>query len=150
MREAKYDNRPAAKRLLAAIKAALPRLKDLRRRCDDLWIADDRIYRFYHQSFKVYGLQPSTNEIVQALRALAPKTKRLHPWFEMIIAEGTGRVFKPEDNKNWLAVTRPILEAFFHAKYFLEMALKYGKKLRRPPTLLPSGWAAILSLYDLR
>jgi hypothetical protein len=32
----------------------------------------------------------------------------------------------------------------------LEMAVKYGKELERPPNFLPSGWAALLYLYDLR
>jgi hypothetical protein len=43
-----------------------------------------------------------------------------------------------------------MLEAFFHARYFLEMAVKYGRELELPPTLLPSGWAALLYLYNLR
>jgi hypothetical protein len=50
----------------------------------------------------------------------------------------------------WLETTRPIVEAFFHARYFLEMAVRYGKKLKMPPAMLPSGWAAFLYLYNLR
>jgi hypothetical protein len=34
-------------------------------------------------------------------------------------------------------VTRPILEAFFHARYFLEMAVRYAD-LETPPEVLPS------------
>lgn len=45
--------------------------------------------------------------------------------------------------------TRPILEAFFHARFFLEMAVRYAD-LPGPPTSLPSGWAALLYLYELR
>jgi hypothetical protein len=44
----------------------------------------------------------------------------------------------------------PILEAFFHARYFLEMACRYGRELEHPPNLLPSGWASVLYLYALR
>ena len=66
-----------------------------------------------------------------------------------IVREGTGKTFTEEDNKNWLAVTRPIAEAFFHARYFLEMAIKYGKELEFPPQQLPSGWAALLYLTTL-
>jgi hypothetical protein len=29
-------------------------------------------------------------------------------------------------------VTRPIIEAFTHARYFLEMAVKYGAELDAP------------------
>ncbi len=63
--------------------------------------------------------------------------------------QGTGQVFEMEHNRNWLEHTRPLLEAFFHAHYFLKMAVFYAE-LEEPPQLLPSGWAALLYLYDLR
>ncbi len=53
-------------------------------------------------------------------------------------------------NARWLEVTRPMLEAFFHAKYFLAMACRYGRELDEPPQVLPSGWASLLYLYGLR
>jgi hypothetical protein len=43
-----------------------------------------------------------------------------------------------------------MVEAFAHARYFLEMACKYGKELEEPPQIMPSGWASVLYLYDLR
>jgi hypothetical protein len=70
-------------------------------------------------------------------------------WFLQIVGEGTGKEFQPEHNTRWLEVTRPIVEAFFHARYFLEMACRY----REPPGKdqpLPSGWAVLLYLYNLR
>jgi hypothetical protein len=66
------------------------------------------------------------------------------------VSQGTGKKFVLDHNNRWLKVTRPIVEAFFHARYMLEMAVKYGKELERPPNCLPSGWAAFLYLYDLR
>jgi len=60
------------------------------------------------------------------------------------------RLSERQGNRRWLEVTRPIVEAFFHAQYFLEMAVRYGRQLKRPPRQLPSGWAAFLYLYDLR
>ena len=72
------------------------------------------IYRFYHHSFKVYGLQDQTTKMVQALQALAPKI-RLNTQFLWVVEAGTGKVFKNSDNRRWDSVTRPILEAFFHA-----------------------------------
>jgi hypothetical protein len=42
-----------------------------------------------------------------------------------------------------------VVEAFFHARYFLEMAVRYAH-LDSPPSLLPSGYAALLCLYQLR
>jgi hypothetical protein len=30
------------------------------------------------------------------------------------------------------------------------MAVKYGRELEYPPRVMPSGWAALLYLYNLR
>ena len=65
-------------------------------------------YRFYRHSFKVYGLQDQTAKIVQALQGLAPQLP-LNEQFVRIVAEGTGKIFKPADNRNWETVTRPQL-----------------------------------------
>jgi hypothetical protein len=143
--------------LLANLKAVLPNLEKLLADCTAHWGSEDLVYRFYHQSFKVYGLQEYTEQIVAALTALLPGPLReirgaqpLNAWFTKIVAEGTGKTFEHEHNHRWLEVTRPILEAFFHAKYMLEMAIKYSKELDEAPSSLPSGWAAFLYLYDLR
>lgn len=55
-----------------------------------------------------------------------------------------------EDNARWLAVTRPMLEAFFHARFMVEVAARYGREPNAPPSRLPSGWAALLHLRGLR
>jgi hypothetical protein len=144
------DGREEAHRLLSNIKGALPRLEELLERASSHWGYQDAVYRFYHQSFKVYGLQSMTTAIVEALRDLSPTDRPLNPWFCQIVDEGTGRTFRTEDNARWLIATRPILEAFFHARYFLEMVVQYGKELDAPPNLLPSGWATVLYLYGLR
>ena len=91
----------------------------------------------------------TTKRIVAALQALAPD-QQLNEWFVRIVSEGTDKVFESEHNKRWLEVTRPMVEAFFHARYFLEMAVRYGKQLTAAPRLLASGWAALLYLYRLR
>jgi hypothetical protein len=114
----------------------------------DHWGYEDPVYRFYHQSFKVYSLQQSTTSIVAALGQLLPD-QPLNPWFVQIVAEGTGKHFEIEDNKRWLEVTRPILEAFFHARYFLEMACRYANVSPKDQPM-PSGWAALLYLFNLR
>jgi hypothetical protein len=69
---------------------------------------------------------------------------------EIYQAGASGKQFEPGHNRQWTAHTRPFLEAFFHAKFFLEMAVKYGKELADAPTMLPSGWASLLCLYNLR
>ena len=85
------------------------------------------------------------------MKGLAPEGKSLCREFEEIIRAGAGgKHFEPEHNKNWTHHTRPFVEAFFHAKFFLEMVVKYGKELEGPPDMLPSGWAAVLCLYNLR
>jgi hypothetical protein len=71
-------------------------------------------------------------------------------WFQDIVKNGTGQEFRDEHNEHWPESTRPMLEAFFHARYFLEMVCKYGKQLNEPPTIIPSGWASVLYLFNLR
>jgi len=136
-------------KLLATIAKELPRLEELWQAVSGHWAYEDRIYRFYHASFKVFDLQVFTKNIVEALQSLAPHLP-LNAWFAEIVSEGTGKTFTYEMNQRWTKETRPILEAFFHARYFLDMVCKYGKELKEPPTSLPSGWAAVLELYGLR
>jgi hypothetical protein len=137
------------RRLLLAIKQNLTALTALLDRARSHWGYEDYVYRFYHGSFKVYDVQAQTLEIVAALRSLMPDLP-LNRHFEDIIAAGTDKEFSLEVNKVWDATTRPLLEAFFHARFFLEMAVKYGQELSEPPTSLPSGWATILCLYNIR
>ncbi|MDL1871188.1 hypothetical protein FBR05_03180 [Deltaproteobacteria bacterium PRO3] len=130
-------------------KQCLPDLKNLFSEVSSEWGYEDAIYRFYHYSFKVYGIQAMTEKIVEGLQRLAPH-RPLNSDFQKIIKEGTGHTFALSHNRNWLAHTRPMLEAFFHARYMLEMICKYTEELEEPPDLLPSGWAAVLHLYNLR
>lgn len=114
----------------------------------DHWGYEDPVYRFYHQSFKVYYIQEQTKSILAALTDLAPE-RPLNPWFLEIVSRGTSHKFVAEHNSRWTEVTRPMLEAFFHARFFLEMAVRYST-LESPPRPLPSGYAALLYLYGLR
>ena len=136
-------------KLLKSIKAHLPQLEELLAQAEDRWGMEDSVYRFYHQSFKVYGLQATTQEICKALQDLLPD-RAFNTWFSQIVAEGTGHHFDLSHNEDWLHHTRPIVEAFFHAHYFLRMTCKYGRELETPPNAMPSGWAAVLYLFDLR
>lgn len=135
--------------LLQAIKAKLPELEKLLQEVMDHWVYEDLIYRFYHQSFKVYYIQEYTLQMVAMLKSLQPD-RPLNKWFTQIIEEGTGKTFSLEDNDRWLSVTRPLIEAFLHAKYHLEMCVKYGKEMEEATGSLPSGWASVLYLYDMR
>ena len=142
--------------LLKNIKDNLPELEKELESVSGLWY-EDRMYRFYHHSFKVYDLVGTTEDIVKLLRKINPNEKgenvyRLDPYFERIYMEGTcqNRKFEISHNSIFDTVTRPFIEAFFHARYFLEMAVKYGKELDEAPSSLPSGWAALLELYNIR
>ena len=145
---ANFDDRHEVAEIFKKLKEDLPALEELSEECRGHW-DEDPIYRFYHGSCKVYHLQSSTLAIVEKLQALAPG-RELNDWFLQIVRQGTGKRFAKKDNQNWLPVTRPILEAFFHARYFLEMAVKYGRELKHPPLCMPSGWAAVLYLFNLR
>ena len=137
--------------LLANIKSHWSELDKLLQSINSHSVYEDLIYRFYHQSFKVYRLQWHTAEIVDLLKKIAPDGTAFSPMFEEIFQAGVSdNQFEMKHNQQWTAHTRVFLEAFFHAKYFLEMAVKYGKELDSAPNVMPSGWAALLCLYDLR
>ena len=135
--------------LLDAIKDKLPELERLLTPFAGDY--EDGIYRFYHQSFKVYHLQDYTTRATELFKGIAKTTNSiLCSRYGEIVAQGTGAHFETDHNRHWTLHTRPILEAFFHAKYFVEMMLKYGHDLESAPTSLPSGWAAILELFQQR
>jgi hypothetical protein len=137
--------------LLANIKARLPELELLLEEFSSHWGYEDPVYRFYNGSFKVYNLQDKTRKIMEVLYLLAPKGTIINGSFQKILTDGmSGKEFNLSHNEDWSRHTRPIVEAFFHARYFLEMAVKYGKELDTVPDCLPSGWAALLYLYNLR
>lgn len=143
------DTRPEVIDLLKAIKRNIETFKILESAANKHWMYEDHFYRFYHQSFKVYALQKRTLKMVEALKLASPN-RELNEWFSKIVTEGTGKTFSKDDNKNWVEITRPILEAFLHSKFFVEMAVKYGRELHEPPIRMPDGWAALLYLYNLR
>jgi len=121
-------------------------LQELWNSVNDHWGYEDAIYRFYSQSFKVYSLQKTTIRIVELLQSLVPG-RELNAWFSKIVQDGTGKQFTIEENARWLEAIRPIVEAFQHARYFLEMSCRYHDAREEHPS--PSGWAALLFLYKL-
>ena len=136
--------------LLKNIKGNIVFLEELLKRYSDYWNYEDMIYRFYHQSYKCYYIQCGTLDIVKALKNIAPQGVVFNSFFEEIFSKGTDKKFNTDHNKEWLRYTRSMIEAFFHAKFFLEMVVKYGKELEECPEVLPSGWAALLYFYNLR
>ena len=135
--------------LLINIGKNLEALTELLEKCSSMWDYEDMVYRFYHHSFKVYRIQELTEEMARLFKSLLPG-QELNKGYLEIIKVGTGITYSIEHNKNWAKITRPILEAYFHSRYFLEMMVKYGRELQSPPEVLPSGWAAVLYLYNIR
>lgn len=145
-------DRSAETAMLQRLREKLPALTALLNRISREGVYDDLVYRFYHYSFKVYRVQDLTQEVVTALQCLAPE-QPLNGWFLEIVKQGAGHTFDLSHNEDWLLRARPMLEAFFHAKFMLEMAVKHGERLREatvPPDYLDSGWAALLCLYGIR
>ena len=147
-----WDNKEQlCQEFFANLKRSLPALKEKLKTYSSHWGFEDPIYRFYHRSYKAYGLQSATQDIVSLLMSLCPKKCFMNEQFEAIFHEGTSSgEFELSHNAEWDKRTRPMVEAFFHARFFLEMAVKYGEELEEFPSLLPSGFAALLYLYNLR
>jgi hypothetical protein len=134
--------------LLKSIKERLPELKKLYEDISSHWGEEDCIYRFYHHSFKVYWIQNYTMRVYTILKELSPNDT-INEMTRKIVEEGTGKEFNYSHNLDWMNHTRPMIEAFYHMKYFLEMVIKYSS-LEEAPCLLPSGWAAVLHLFNIR
>lgn len=147
------ERRPVPQFLLKRLKDSRPEMESLLEEVDGHWVSEDRVYRFYHQSFKVFFLNDATRDIVTLLRSVLPH-QELNEWFQEIVAEGLSRDWDRERghqiNESWVSYSRPVLEAFFHARWFLGMCIRYSKELEFPPQSLPSGWAGVLYLYNLR
>ena len=136
-------------KLLANIKeskAAIGELRDVFKQFEE-----DYVYRFYHQSLKVFGAVVQIKQAKELFERLAPDSFPLNEWFCSMADAAIGKEFdSAKTNQIWLAETRPILEAYWHSKYFLEQMLVAVDELETSPQLLPSGWAAVLYLYNLR
>jgi hypothetical protein len=144
----KNERLPIEEAFIAKIREHLPALRALLDKVNNTY--EDSVYRFYHQSFKVYHLRELVQEVESALNNLKPDPRlELNAYLAEIFkhARDIG-AWESDHNGDWLAHTMPILDAFFHAKYFLEMLIKYSAI--EPTNLLPSGWAAVLYLFYLR
>src|ERR1700722_18914787 len=92
--------------LLEAIKTQLTCIDEL---CDAFDRAEeDGVYRYYHQSFKVYGLQSLIRYAMSLFGEGGPAGTEGTPWLQAIAAGATAHRFDLESsNRNWHAETRP-------------------------------------------
>lgn len=141
---------------LSNIKAKLPVLETWLAEISRPYDEEDAVYRFYHQSYKIFErFQGPTEEGFQLIKEIGGDGTTVSEWYLEIYQDGTRyhsvvevtRATGEDMNEHWLKYARPILEAFWHTKYFIEMMVRYGKKLEFAPTVMSSGWAAILALY---
>ncbi len=138
--------------LLSNIKSNLPELEELLNDVNSDWY-EDFIYRYYHHSWKVFDRQFIIRKIVKILEKIKPLNTSFCDMFiedvvDIVIPEKEYNVQKY--NRDWRKYAKPILDAFFYAKYFLEMTVKYGKELDGSPDVLPYGYAALATLYGIR
>ena len=117
------------------------------------YVYEDRVYRFYHASLKVFWLQDAISDTLKLLHKLSPRRRpnELDEYFIKIIedAQKEGE-FKREYNEDFSKHARPVLEAYFHCKYFIDMLVKSLEFEENPRGGITSGWGAILELYNLR
>jgi hypothetical protein len=123
-------------KLLENIKEKLPTLEAHLNKVSSHWHYEDLIYRYYHHSYKVFYIQQETKDMVEAMIELSPNDKGLDSKFMEIYEDGIGKEFEQKHNKEWRETCAPMVEAFLHAKYFLEMIVKYGKEYDEAPDLL--------------
>jgi hypothetical protein len=110
---------------------------------------EDLVYRFWHQSLKVFALQELTLKVVATFRSFT-SAGELHPLFEAMVVDGTGRTFSLADNDRWLEVVGPIVAAYLHALHLLRLAVCCAGEMEVAPVWLPSGWATLLEVFNLR
>lgn len=143
------DNKNKEHRLRENITSSLGVLKDLQNLIASDHIYETKLYKYYHHSYKVYHLQEYTLNVVDALKELLDLP--LNENFMRQIELGTGKEYTPGLKVDWFEETVHITNAFLHAKYMLEMVLKYGAI--GEDGSVPSfthGWAAVLCLYIIR
>jgi hypothetical protein len=134
--------------LFLRIKSRLPELEVLARDLEES--EEDGVYRFYHGSNKVFFLQDPVKEAFTLIKEIGGESDP--PNYECARnRRGRNRhQFSETTSENWEAETKPILDAFRHTKYFINMMVKYAKELERDEMPLEPGMAALLYLFELR
>lgn len=135
--------------LLGRIKEARERMRELCTSADAEFGAPDRFYRFYYQSFKVFHIQVLTKSFYDLIVDLS-RGEPLNPWFVEIVEDGLGKQFELGHNEDWLKYTRPLLEAYFHARMAVDQMLWCADNMEGAEAMLPSPWAAVLAIFKQR
>jgi hypothetical protein len=134
--------------LFHRIKARLPELEDIAATLGE--VEEDGVYRLYHGSYKVFDLQDPVEAAFKLTKEIGGETDPPNFEFSRIVEAGTKHRFSVTTNENWEAETKPILEAFWHTKYFINMMVKYAKDFEKVEMPMQPGMAAVLYLFELR
>ena len=112
---------------------------------------EDAVYRFFHQSFKVFHVQKTLKAAHQLITEIGGNVDRPFAYFQDTIKAGTEGKFDGErTNAHWKAATERILKALWLTKYFLTQMVRHARTLESAVQFMPPGWAAVLYLYNLR
>jgi hypothetical protein len=134
--------------LFIRIKSRLPELEETA--CELQEAEEDGVYRFYHGSNKVFFLQDPVKAAFTLIKEIGGEDDPPNFKYARIVEAGTAHQFSETTNANWDAETEPILDAFWHTKYFVNLMVKYGKELEAVESPLQPGMAAVLYLFELR
>lgn len=144
------DERDAAiSELVTNLTDQLPDLIALRDRIAE-WTDAKCVYRFLHQSFKVFEVQSATADIIAAFERLAPTGVPFsNDWARHILDAGVGHTFTLAANRDWLATTLPIVNGYQFARHLLDVTID-AADTATGEGLLSQAWATVLYLYGLR
>lgn len=108
------------------------------------------VYRFYHQSFKVFSQQDWIAECVREFAGIYPR-RLLNRTYCLIAERGLVCECVPRINKDWLRCTGPVVESSFHTWVFLDALVRVMKSpAKAVPQTLTAEWGIALYLWDLR
>jgi hypothetical protein len=137
--------------LLARIKAHLPGLDEWMEDARDEWGVENAVYRFYHQSNKVFGYQSDIESGDKIIRSIGGESDPPTYWYRQIVAAGTGRQMGETTNQNWFEETHAIVAALLHVAHLIALLARYGHEYDSvPENPIPVGWATLLELFELR
>ena len=137
--------------LLTRIKAHLPAIDAWLEDARDEWGIENAVYRFYHQSSKVFGYQSDIEAGDNIIRSIGGESDPPTYWYRQIVAAGTGREFSDATNQNWFEETHAIPAALLHVYHLVQLLARYGREYERVPEKpIPVGWATVLELFELR
>lgn len=151
---ASIDMQDMEQQLFDAVKSRYEKFEELLEKMDDDWMGPESVYRFYHHSYKVCYAVSHVKTMVALLKSLLPEDALMNPMFTQIVEDGN-KGFNHEMSVDWLGNTRPIVEAYFHARHMVQVVASSGRRFaeeeyEKPPQMLDYDWATVLYLFNLR